>query len=350
MSYGRLVPVPSAEALPERQRSVGGSPVAPVPPESPVFARGSVSLRLYPHNDLPPSDVVTEMCAQAGLAGEAGFDGVMISEHHGGFPGYLPNPLQMVAFILDECPLGWAAASPLLLPLRPTALVAEEVAWLAARHSGRVGLGVAAGALALDFEAMDLPVSSAVDRFKSELPRVVDMLRGQDLRQLSGDPALRGCATRPIPVLAAAVSSAAAKRAARCGAGILMEGMSPVDRLARLTAGYDEAGGSEAKVLIRRVWLGDVRADLVDRQRQVYDSYAGEAGSFGDDQTLTADDPVPLAEMLDRVVQDSGADALNLRIHLPGMSPHSIRDQITRLGAEVVPLLRARRTGRLGRN
>jgi hypothetical protein len=39
-------------------------------------------------------------------------------------------------------------------------------------------------------------------------------------------------------------------------------------------------------------------------------------------------------------MRDSGADTLNLRVHLPGMSPHAVRDQIARLGAEVVPLLR----------
>ena len=111
------------------------------------------------------SALVAELCAQAGLAVDSGFAGVMTSEHHGGFPGYLPNPLRMVAFILDECPSGGAAACPLLLPLRPTAMMAEEVAWLAARHSGRVGLGVAAAALPLDFEAMGLSAGSAVDVF-----------------------------------------------------------------------------------------------------------------------------------------------------------------------------------------
>ncbi|MGD0394562.1 MAG: LLM class flavin-dependent oxidoreductase [Acidimicrobiales bacterium] len=306
------------------------------------FAPGSVSLRLYPHNDLAAPGVVAELCAQAGLATEAGFAGVMTSEHHGGFPGYLPNPLQMTGFILDQCPTGWAAACPLLLPLRPTALVAEEAAWLAARHPGRVGLGVAAGALPLDFEAMDVPAGTAVEVFRSELPRIVDMLRGQDLRQLQGDPALQACATRPVPVLSAAVSPAAARRAARCGAGILMEGMSPPSRLARLTAEYDGAGGAGAKVLIRRAWLGDVRSDLVQAQRRVYDSYTGAGPGFGRDQTVAADDPADLAEQLDRAVREAGADALNLRIHLPGMPPHEVRQQITRLGAEVVPRLRAR--------
>jgi alkanesulfonate monooxygenase SsuD/methylene tetrahydromethanopterin reductase-like flavin-dependent oxidoreductase (luciferase family) len=311
-------------------------------PSQPIFP-GSVSIRLYPHNDLAASEVVAELCAQAALAMDSGFAGVMTSEHHGGFPGYLPNPLQMAGFILDACPSGWAAACPLLLPLRPTAMVAEEVAWLAARHPGRVGLGVAAGALPLDFEAMDLPAGSGVDVFRRELPRIVDMLQGRDLRQLQGDPALRACAERPVPVLSAAVSPGAARRAARAGAGILMEGMSEPQRLARLTSEYDTAGGTGAKVLIRRVWLGEVRTDLVETQRRVYDSYTGTAGgpTFGADRTIASNDPADLAEQLDEAVRQSGADALNLRVHLPGMPPQDVRRQIARFGSEVVPLLRA---------
>jgi alkanesulfonate monooxygenase SsuD/methylene tetrahydromethanopterin reductase-like flavin-dependent oxidoreductase (luciferase family) len=299
-------------------------------------------MRLYPHNELPAPQVVAELCAQAGLALGAGFDGVMTSEHHGGFPGYLPNPQQMTSFILDDHPAGWAAASPLLLPLRPTALVAEETAWLAARHPGRVGLGVAAGALPLDFEAMGADRSSAPTRFAAELPRVVAMLQGRELGPLGGDPALARCADHPVPVLSAAVSLTAARRAATAGAGILMEGMSDVDRLARLTSAYDEAGGSAAKVLIRRVWLGEVAADLVDRQRRVYDTVTGDPAAFGADQTVAADDPNRLAEQLVEAVRRAGATALDLRVHLPGMAPESVRHQITRLGAEVVPRLRTR--------
>lgn len=343
VSYGHLVTGSVSERSPgrlpgERSGPTDAGPALPLP-----FSPGSVSLRLYPHNDLAASEVVAELCTQAGLATDNGFAGVMTSEHHGGFPGYLPNPLQMAGFILDACRSGWAAACPLLLPLRPTALVAEEVAWLAARHPGRVGLGVASGALPLDFEAMDLPAGSAVDVFRHELPRIVDMLQGRDLRQLHGDPALRACAQSPVPVLSAAVSPAAARRAARCGAGILMEGMSEPKRLDRLTTEYEGAGGTGAKVLIRRVWLGDVRTDLVEAQRRVYDSYTGAGGpASGADQTIASNDPADLADQLDRAVRESGADALNLRVHLPGMPPQEVRRQIARLGSEVAPLLRLR--------
>ena len=322
----------------------------PTPLRSAPFDAGSVSIRLYPHNELPAEDIVRELCAQAGLALEGGFDGVMTSEHHGGFAGYLSQPLQMAAFILEECADGWAAAAPLLLPLRSTALVAEEVAWLQARHPGRVGLGVAAGALPLDFGAAGVNQAEAIDRFKTELPRLVAMLRGEDLGDLEGDPALLACRRDPVPVLSAAVSVAAAVRAALCGSGVLMEGMSPPERLARLTQAFDEAGGTGSKVLIRRVWLGRAQSGLIESQRAVYESYAERATSFGEDQTIASDEPDEIAQRLTATMREVGADALNLRVQLPGMSPDDVREQIARIGSTVVgPLKDALASAGVGR-
>jgi alkanesulfonate monooxygenase SsuD/methylene tetrahydromethanopterin reductase-like flavin-dependent oxidoreductase (luciferase family) len=309
-------------------------------PSTTPFAAGSISMRLYPQNELGAEDVIRETSLQAGLALANGFDGIMTSEHHGGFAGYLCNPLQMTAFILEDHEQGWAAPCPMVLPLRPTAQVAEEVAWLNARHPGRVGLGVCAGALPLDFEAMDIPLSEAVPRFKAALPEIVDMLRGRNLRGLDGDQALQLGAATPIPVLSAAASTTAARRAAGCGAGILMEGMSTVEKLSSFCAAYDEAGGDQSKMLIRRVWLGQPQTDLVERQRQVYQSYS--SGTFAADQTLTTTDPAAMAEALHQTMVDVGADAINLRVHLPGISADDARHQIVALGEHVVPQLRDR--------
>src|SRR6516225_4426032 len=143
------------------------------------FAPGSVSLRLYPHLDLPAHAIVEEMRGQAALAAEHGFDGVMTAEHHGGFAGYLPNPLQVAGWCLEAMDAGWAAPCPLLLPLRPPAMVAEEIAWLAARFPGRVGLGVASGALPADFEIMHVPMDALAARFTAGFEELVGILDGR---------------------------------------------------------------------------------------------------------------------------------------------------------------------------
>ncbi|HEX3564481.1 MAG TPA: LLM class flavin-dependent oxidoreductase [Acidimicrobiales bacterium] len=304
------------------------------------FAAGSVSLRLYPHNELDAGGIIRELCDQATLGLSGGFDGIMTSEHHGGFAGYLPNPLQMSSFILEENETGWVAPCPVILPLRPVAQLAEEVAWLDARHPGRVGLGVAAGALPLDFDAMGVPLGEAVPLFKAGLPRIVDLLRGRNLGALDGDRALAGCASSPVPVLSAAASTAAARRAAGCGAGILTEGMSSVKRLRTFCDAYDAAGGTGSKVIIRRVWMGEPKAQLVADQRAVYQSYAKDSRPAAGDETIVATDPAELTERLYAGCVEAGGDAINLRIHLPGITPAEVREQITLLTGSVLPGLR----------
>jgi hypothetical protein len=95
-------------------------------------------------------------------------------------------------------------------------------------------------------------------------------------------------------------------------------------------------------VLIRRVWLGRVPARLVARQRAVYESYAGRGRTFDDDQTIAADDPAEMVERLATTMHAVGADALNLRVQLPGMAPEDVREQIARIGTTVVGPLRQR--------
>src|SRR3954462_7362596 len=165
------------------------------------FAPGSVSLRLHPHGDLPATQIIDELRVQAALAARHGSDGVMTSEHHGGFHGYLPNPLQLAGWCLEAMHQGWAAPCPLLLPLRPAALVAEEVAWMAARFPGRVGLGVASGALPTDFDVMHVSMDDLAARFTAGFEELTGILDGSASGVLAGDAAIAAAQEHPIPVL-----------------------------------------------------------------------------------------------------------------------------------------------------
>ena len=171
----------------------------------------------------------------------------MTSEHHGGFAGYLPNPLQLAGFCLDAMPHGWAAPCPLLLPLRPPALVAEEIAWLAARFPGRVGLGVAAGALPVDFEIMDVHDGRPHRAFRRRARGGRgDAAAARDPGALAGDPAIAACAEHPIPVLSAAMGFTAVRRGRASRRGLLFDSLSTPERCRELVDAYREAGGDRS--------------------------------------------------------------------------------------------------------
>ncbi len=308
------------------------------------FAPHSVSLRLYPHNELTAPAIVDELCGQAALAADVGFDGVMTSEHHGGFSGYLPNPLQVTGWQLDAMGSGWAAPCPLLLPLRPVGMLGEEVAWLDARFPGRVGLGVGPGSLELDFTAMDLDLADAVPRFKRDLPRLASMLRGEGLGVLAEDRALGSLAAdgRSIPLVSTAMSPAAARRAAGVGAGVIYDGASVTSRLRQLSDAHLAGGDGGSRVLLRRVWLGEPPAAAFAAQFDVYQGYTPveRQQHWQGSGWLCRDDPDALAAALASALLESGADCLNLRIHAPGVTAGQAREQIDTLGAEVLPPLR----------
>jgi alkanesulfonate monooxygenase SsuD/methylene tetrahydromethanopterin reductase-like flavin-dependent oxidoreductase (luciferase family) len=314
---------------------------------APPFAPASVSLRLYPHNDLAPAAIVDELRAQAALGAEHGFDGVMTSEHHGGFPGYLPNPLQAVGFCLDAMATGWGAPAPLLLPLRPPAMVAEEISWLDARFPGRVGLGVASGALEDDFRIMDVPMRGLTERFASGLEAVAAILRGDATAPLSGDPAIAARRDAPIPLLSAAMGLTAVRRAAGVGAGLLFDSLSAPERCRRLTDAYRDVNGPGTCVLIRRAWVGDPPREKMGDQLDVYKGYSSPVAQahWGDDELVTAVDPAEVADGLVDAMRRAGADALNVRIHVPGLAPELVREQIVALGDGVLDRVRASLSG-----
>lgn len=312
------------------------------------FAAGSISLRLYPHNELAAPTIVDELRGQARLAAEHGFDGVMTSEHHGGFAGYLPNPLQVAGWLLESMPAGWAAPCPLLLPLRPAALVAEEIAWLAARFPGRVGIGVAAGALQDDFEVMGVPMDDLATQFASGLELLTGALAGRAGGVLATDRALQACAEHPVPVVSAAMGFTAVRRAARMGAGLLFDSLTAPARCGTLVDAYHDAGGNGPCILIRRAWIGAPPREAVEQQLDVYRSYSAESAMshWQGDQLAAGDDPDAVARHLAAAAHEAHADALNLRIHVPGVSPAAARAQIAALADSVLPKLRALRSPR----
>ncbi len=298
------------------------------------LAIGSVSVRLYPH-DLPAIDQVRLLREQAGHAAEAGFDGVMVAEHHADFPGYLPNPIQLAGFLLDSMSRGWAAPCPLLLPMKPYALIVEDLAWLAAAYPGRVGAGFAAGALPVDFELAEVPFDEIVQRFKAALPPTVAALRGADPTPLGKDRAVVALTDAPLPMAVGTQSGAAVRRAAKHQLAVLYDSIQGAEVSKRLSDAYDAAGGENAKILIRRVWVGDPPTDEMAAQMAHYRSYASDKAQSNwgaGDQLIVGATPAEAAEQLGAVMAASNCDTVNIRVHVKGLSPEQVKGQFDMYG------------------
>lgn len=310
------------------------------PVDAPL-ADGSVSLRLYPHS-LPPAEATAELVAQARLAETVGFDGIMTSEHHAGFPNYLPTPLLAATWALAATERIWAAPAPILLTLKTPAHVIEELAWTAARFPGRIAAGFASGAIQDDFDLSEVTYEDRNRRFRQQLPPTLEALAGRATGLLARDPAIAALADHPIPALVATQGPKTGARAGRLGAGILFDSIVSIERAAEVS-GAHRAEGGHRRVLIRRVWLGAPPTDQVDRQMARYRSVsnAGTIDHWAPDGGLVADtDPTVVAERLAGQLRNADCGVLNLRVFQAGLSPERCRDQIRAVGEQVLPLLR----------
>ena len=326
--------------------SMGGVPSATlvvVTTGSQPFARGSVAVLLSPH-DVPAAQVVEEMLRDATLVDREGFDGFLISEHHAGLPGYIPNPLQFLGWALGDTPRAWGAPCPLLLPLRPTGIVAEEAAWLAVRYPRRVGIGVAVGAAPADFEIAGVPFDERSARYRAALGELVGALSGAATGALANDAAVQQCRDHPVPVVSATTTKLGVRVAAAAGAGIMLDGLSPLSWSIELADRYRDAGGRGPVVLSRRAWWGEAPASAAADDVQRYRSFTPSATHdriTTDDSMIVHHDADEVAVRLRAAREATNADCLSLRLNLPGIGPAAVRDQISRFGAEIVPRLRS---------
>jgi alkanesulfonate monooxygenase SsuD/methylene tetrahydromethanopterin reductase-like flavin-dependent oxidoreductase (luciferase family) len=302
--------------------------------------------------------MVASLLGQARAAEAAGFNGLTCSEHHGGFGGYLPSPLQVVSWMLSECPGVWSAPAPLLLPLRPARLVAEEAAWLAARFPGRVGLGVAAGSLQQDFDIADVALGDDLGRrFAEGLAELTDALGASPTGPIAGDQAIQANqrdraylslnrpsrSYGPVPIVAAAMSRPAVRRAAVHGVGILTDGLSNREHIAGLLGHYRSEGGVGPCVLTRWVWVGGADPTQMEAENSRYRGYTstGRQASFADGIDRITGSADRVADALGAALAQTGATSLNLRVHAEGALPEHVLEQIALIGAEVLPQVRA---------
>ena len=210
------------------------------------------------------------------------------------------------------------------------------------RRGTRVGsgLGLAAGASPADFDIMDTTMDDLTARSRAWLRDRRARVGGGDAGPLGGDPATtRVVVNDPVPVLSAAASPTAARRAVATGVGLMFDSLTTPVRCRELVDAYRDAGGASPCVLIRRAWIGEPPTQQTARQLDTYRSYAprGAASHWGAAEMAAAPDATEVAARLVDAATIAGADALNLRVHVPGVTPLDVRAQIEGLAADVIP-------------
>ena len=309
------------------------------------FAPGSISLGLSAVGT-DARAIVDRLIEDAVAAELSGFDGLTLSEHHGGFPQYIPVPVTLCGLLLERLDRAWACAGPTVLPLRNPLLLAEELAWTAALHPGRVGLGVAAGYQRRDFELVGADFESRRSTLWTSLVRLQDALTGG---QSADDPALARLDGLGLPVVVGIGGPVGARRAAVLGAGILLTSLRSAAEIAPLVSAHRAAAGTGPAVLIRRVHVAAERSVAAERVPTGFSASLadwtsqadGESWLIAADTALITGSPRAVAEGLVAAVRTSGCTALNLRVDAYAASPDLVSDQIEVLGKEVLPLVRS---------
>ena len=307
------------------------------------LAHGSISLRIYPH-DLEPPAVVAEIVAQCVLAEQAGFDGVMTQEHHGGFPNYLPSPLLTAT---------WALEADQHLVGRAVSDLVAVAAVDAARRRSRLDIAPLSGTRGMRRRRGCVPA-----RFRDgrrAVRRDASPVRGRAARGRGGARRARdrpigqrsrrrrvGGLAHPARRRGTGALGHAARRAARARGHLQLA--PDQERTRALSDIHADEGGTAPRILIRRVWLGPPPLDALNAQMARFRAVGPadlQAHWDPDGGLVSAEDGAELAERLHDAMVGGRCDAINLRVFQAGLSPSDVRDQIALLGEKTLPHLRA---------
>jgi probable F420-dependent oxidoreductase len=157
--------------------------------------------------------------------------------------------LSMAAAVTSTAELGTAV---LVLPQRQPVILAKEIASLDRLAGGRVVLGIGAGWLAEEFEALGTPYGTRGGRTNEWIALLracwtgrPDAFEGEHYR-LPGGVVCEPTPARPVPVLVGGTTRAALRRAREHGDGWL--GIQSLDTLdvAALAAATEQVGGDRS--------------------------------------------------------------------------------------------------------
>lgn len=289
----------------------------------------------------------TRVLARVERAEALGLHSVWLPEGHFG-PGAVPSPLVALAAFAARTRRLRLGTTSLLLPVRPPAQVAEEVATLDRLSGGRVWLGLGRGFRAPLFEVFDVPASQKRDRFDAALDEILRIWASPE-----GGP-------KPLqephpPLLVAAFGRKGLLQAARRGLPYLASPLESLDVLAdnfayhraHLPPGTDPGALRVAVIRTVHAAAGDAEARRVldalaqESRRvagQVPPAIARAAAGAPEERAVVGTLP-QVVERLSAYRERLGLDLLIARGGVPGAGEAEIDASLERLTGQVLPAL-----------
>ena len=304
----------------------------PVGMQLPVQATSSLFAEPWEHDAGPDELVAVAVAAdEAGLAYLGVCDHTAIpADHVAAMGATWYEPLVTLAHLAAVTSRVRLLTHVLVLAARPPLQVAKALATLDRLSGGRVILGVGAGHVAAEFGAVGVDF----DGRGAALDEAIDLVRAALTDEVVDHDGPRYpvhdvvVAPRPVqqppPIWVGGSSPAAIRRAAERGDGWIPQGTR------RSTFGDQVRRLREH----RRATRGD---DTIEIGAMVPPMYVGTPSWEMDPRTLTGPADVLAARLHEYVAMG----ATNVQIRLRSRSADELCDQITRFGAEVLPLVGA---------
>ena len=307
---------------------------------------------------------VANTLTYARAAEQAGFTGAWIAEHHFGSYGTCPSALTLAGYLLGATTTLRAGTAACILSSRHPVAVGEEAAILAEVSGGRLDLGVARGGPWVDLEVF----GTGLARYETGFPESLDLLRAwlSGAGQVGADGAhfkfrpvtVVPRRSRPVPIWVAATSGETAGLAAAARLPLLLGMHADTPATCLLLDRYRAVAGQEAAPHAR-AHLAYVATTTRQAREVLQETMPGWLAAAGAStridgtpgpardphrylQQLMAihpvGDPDLCAQRLTDAITGTGVRHLLLMVEGAG-NPAATVENITRLGAEVIPRL-----------
>jgi probable F420-dependent oxidoreductase len=213
---------------------------------------------------------IDDVCAEAQLAEQVGFDAILVGEHHQHRDGFLPSPLIVSTAIAARTQRIRVGTGILLLPLYHPVHVAEDAATLDIVSKGRLILGLGVGYQAGDFGAFSVPMAQRVSRMEEGI-EIIRACWTQDAFSYHGRRFQLDNVTvypKPVqrphpPIWVGAMADDSIRRAAQYGDGWLTGLTQSMQNIVQQARAYTTYAGELRRpariMLMRDAWVAETR-------------------------------------------------------------------------------------------